>query len=318
MRATLAHQVPPDDENWAYEIKWDGMRALAFVEDGTLRLQTVNGLDATNRFPELGGLAAAIAPHDAVLDGEIVTFDEHGVPNFGLLQPRMQARNGVVALDRAVSQPVFYVLFDILMLDGDDLTEQPYEALRKALLDLVPAGPHWKVSEGWIGGGADLLEVMRERRMEGLIAKRLGSRYEVGRRSRNWLKLKVRQQQEFVVGGWLPGEGARAAHFGALLIGYHDRSAAGSPLRYAGRVGTGFTEHELGRMLAELRARETDQCPFDPPPPRPVERHAHWVRPELVVEIQFGEWTKDGILRHPAYLGQRIDKAAADVVREDV
>ena len=176
MRPMLASPTAsvPRGAQWLHEVKWDGMRALAFVEDGTLRLQTVNGLDATNRFPELGGLAAAIAPHDAVLDGEIVTFDEHGVPNFGLLQPRMQARNGVVALDRAASQPVFYVLFDILMLDGDDLTEQPYEARRKALLDLVPAGPHWKVSEGWIGGGADLLESVQPAVGEAVLAVEVG------------------------------------------------------------------------------------------------------------------------------------------------
>lgn len=318
MKATLAPHIPPDDENWAYEIKWDGMRAIGFVEDGRLRLQSVNGLDATQRFPELVGLADAIAPHTAVLDGEIVTFNEHGIPSFGLLQPRMQARNDTAARERAAEQPVFYVLFDLLELDGIDMTSLRYEERRAKLLELVPTGPFSKVSDGWIGGGEDLMKVMRDQGMEGLIAKRLGSRYEIGRRSRSWLKLKVRRRQELVVGGWLPGEGARSSHFGALLIGYHDRKAKGSPLRYAGRVGTGFNETELQRLLALLEELKTDECPFDPEPPRPVIRRAHWVRPELVVEVEFGEWTKDAILRHPAYVGQRVDKDAADVVREDV
>jgi bifunctional non-homologous end joining protein LigD len=318
MKATLAPDPPHDDENWAYEIKWDGMRAVGFVRDGSLRLQTVNGLDASERFPELAPLASALSPHEAVLDGEIVTFDEDGRPSFGLLQPRMQARKTTTAHERAVAQPVFYVLFDLLELDGNDITDQPYEARRALLLELVEPGPHWKVSEGWIGGGAELLEVMRAQGMEGLIAKRLGSRYETGRRTRNWLKLKVRRRQEFVVGGWLSGEGNRSDHFGSLLIGYHDRKAKGSPLRYAGRVGTGFNEAELTRLLDLLRELDDETCPFDPEPPRPVALHGHWVRPELVVEVEFGEWTKDAILRHPAYVGQRVDKPASKVVREDI
>jgi bifunctional non-homologous end joining protein LigD len=317
MRATLAPRLPPDDANWAYEIKWDGMRAVAFVAEGTLRLHTANLLDATQRFPELAPLAAAVAPHDAVLDGEIVTFNERGVPDFGLLQPRMQARDAAAARRGAETRPVFYVLFDLLELDGVDLTALPYETRRERLVDLVPAGPNWKVSEGWVGGGAKLLEVMASRGMEGLIAKRLGSRYEPGRRSRSWLKLKVRRGQELVVGGWLPGGGSRSRHFGALLVGYHDPEADGSPLRYAGRVGTGFAEAELIRLLRLLEAMGQDRCPFDPPPPRPVARVARWVRPEVVVAVEFAEWTRDGILRHPAYIGQRYDKDADEVVRDE-
>jgi bifunctional non-homologous end joining protein LigD len=295
------------------------MRALAFVGDGRLRLQTSAGNDATDRFPELAPLAEALRPHDAILDGEIVTFGDDGRPSFGLLQPRMQTRSRTTAAERAAAQPAFFVLFDLLLLDGEDLTRQVYEARHARLVDLVAPGAHWKVAEHWLGGGAELLEVMRAQRMEGLIAKRLGSTYEPGRRTRDWLKLKVRRRQELVVGGWLPGEGNRARHFGALLVGYHEPSAPGSPLRYAGRVGTGFDERELTRLRRELRDREVgaDECPFDPVPPRPVARVAHWVRPEIVVEVQFGEWTNDGILRHPAYVGQRADKPASEVVRED-
>jgi bifunctional non-homologous end joining protein LigD len=229
----------------------------------------------------------------------------------------MQARDPRTARERAAVQPAFYVLFDVLELDGEDVTGRPYEDRRDLLLDLVAPGSHWKVSEGWVGGGTDLLEVMRAQGMEGLIAKRLGSPYEAGRRSRNWLKLKVRRGQELVVGGWLPGEGARATAFGALLVGYYDHAAAGRPLRYAGRVGTGFNDKELTRLLRLFDDLSVADCPFDPPPPRPVQRRAHWVRPEVVVQVEFGEWTRDGILRHPAYIGQRYDKDAADVVREE-
>lgn len=319
MKATSADRPPHDDDRWAYEIKWDGMRALAFVRDGHLRLQTTAGNDATDRFPELAPLAERLRPHDAILDGEIVTFGDDGRPSFGLLQPRMHTRDRGTAAERAVAQPAFYVLFDVLLLDGDDLTGRPYEDRRARLVDLVTAGPHWKVAEQWVGGGADLLDVMRAQHMEGLIAKRLSSTYQPGRRTRDWLKLKVRRRQELVVGGWLPGEGSRAVHFGSLLVGYHDPSTPGAPLRYAGRVGTGFDERELMRLMDELRSRElgADECPFEPAPPRAVARLAHWVRPEVVVEVQFGEWTNDGILRHPAYVGQRSDKPASEVVRED-
>lgn len=312
MRAVLAAQIPLDDENWSYEIKWDGMRAIAVIEGGTLRLHTANLHDATERFPELQGLAAAVAPHDAVLDGEVVALGDGGIPDFGRLQPRMQARSQRAVREASLSQPAVYVLFDLLALDGRDLTSLPYEERRAKLQQLVAPGPAWWVTEAWTGGGRELLEVMRERGMEGLIAKRLGSRYEPGRRSTAWRKLKVREQQELVVGGWLPGNGARAPTFGALLVGYHD----GPWLRYAGRVGTGFRDDELPRLRDLLDALATERCPFDPPPPTPVRRRGRWVEPELVVEVAFREWTADGILRQPVYLGQRIDKDARDVVRE--
>ncbi|MEJ5254976.1 MAG: non-homologous end-joining DNA ligase [Acidimicrobiales bacterium] len=312
MRAVLVADVPPDDENWSYEIKWDGMRAIAVIEGGTLRLHTANLLDATDRFPELQGLASAVAPHDAVLDGEVVALNERGVPDFGRLQPRMQARSARAIREASQRQPVVYVLFDLLALDGEDLTPLPYEQRRAQLQQLVSPGPAWRVTEAWTGGGRELLEVMRERGMEGLIAKRLGSRYEPGRRSTAWRKLKVRQQQELVVGGWLPGNRARASTFGSLLVGYFD----GPSLRYAGRVGTGFSDDELRRLRELLESLATEHCPFDPPPPAPVRREARWVEPELVVEVAFREWTAEGLLRQPAYLGQRIDKPAREVVRE--
>ncbi len=312
MRAVLVEEVPDDDDNWAYEIKWDGMRAIAVIDDGRLSLSSANLIDATERFPELAALADALAPHDVVLDGEIVALDPDGRPNFGRLQPRMQARSSRAVHEAMAAQPVVYVLFDILELDGTSVVDQPYESRRRLLTKLVDQGPNWRVTEAWTGGGAELLEVMDAQGMEGLIAKRIGSRYEVGGRSTAWRKLKVRRRQELVVGGWLPGEGARAATMGALLVGYYEADE----LRYAGRVGTGFRDRELQRLRAELDRLGTPECPFDPTPPPAVARRARWVTPELVVEVAFREWTADGVLRQPAYLGQRADKTARDVRRE--
>ena len=163
------------------------------------------------------------------------------------------------------------------------------------------------------GSGAALLEAVAARGLEGLIAKRTESLYEIGRRSSAWRKLKVRRRQEVVIGGWLPGEGNRASTLGALLVGYHDDGGA---LRYAGRVGTGFTERELSELLATFEPLTRDTTPFDPPPPTPVVRQARWLEPQLVVEVAFGEWTADGVLRHPSYLGRRLDKDPTDVIRE--
>jgi bifunctional non-homologous end joining protein LigD len=166
-----------------------------------------------------------------------------------------------------------------------------------------------------VGGGKDLLDSVGELGMEGVLAKRLDSLYEAGRRSRAWLKVKVRRHQELVVGGWAEGEGRRAGTLGALLVGYHDEGDPSGPLQYAGRVGTGFSDHELGRLAGLLEPLATDRCPFEPEPPALHRRGARWVSPELVVEVAYGEWTDEHLLRHPAYLGQRTDKEPGDVTR---
>jgi bifunctional non-homologous end joining protein LigD len=321
MKAVTGGLPPEDDDEWSYEIKWDGMRAVGAVADGRLRLWSSNGIEATDRFPELAPLGGALAGRSAVLDGEIVAFDDRGVPSFGRLQPRMQARSEAAVAQAMVAAPVVYVLFDLLAVDGTDCTALPYEDRRRLLVDLVgdARGP-WQVTRAWTGGGARLLEAIRDRGMEGLVAKRLGSRYEAGRRSTAWRKVKARGEQELVVGGWLPGERGRASPVGALLVGYHDearpREDGHRGLRYAGRVGTGFTDAELRRWTALLAELEQHECPFDPPPPRSVARAARWIRPEPVVQVAFAEWTADGVLRHPSYLGRRTDKDPAEVVRE--
>jgi bifunctional non-homologous end joining protein LigD len=298
----------PHDEGWAFEVKWDGIRLVAQVDGaaGTLELRTTNDLDATSRFPELVGLPAAVGPHRAVLDGEVVALDEQGRPSFGLLQSRMHITGG------GGEVPVSFVLFDLLHLDGSDTTDLPYRDRRRLLEEIVEPGPTWQVAPAQDDGAA-LLEAARSQGLEGVMAKREESRYEPGKRSRNWIKVKVRRQQEVVVGGWLPGAGGREGQLGSLLVGCYD----GAALRYAGRVGTGFKSPELDRLGALLADLDQDDSPFDPPPPREVVRAgARFCRPELVVEVAFAEWTSDGRLRHPSYLGQRIDKDPRDVVRE--
>lgn len=306
----------PTGEGWIYEVKWDGMRALAFVDGPRLRVQSANERDVTVSWPELAGLPDALPAASALLDGELVATDDDGRPSFGRLQQRMHISNPAEALRRAAEVPVTYVVFDLLHLDGHDLTSLPLADRRRLLDQLLEPRPSWHLSP-FHDDGAALLAAADERGLEGVVAKRLDSLYEPGKRTRTWRKVKVRRRQEMVVGGWLPGEGNRSGGIGALLVGYHDQAGDGRPLRFAGRVGTGFTDAERARLTSLLDPLTSDECPFDPPPPRTdVARGATWARPELVAELAFAEWTGDARLRHPSYLGLRTDKAAADVTRD--
>ncbi|MGQ0830884.1 MAG: non-homologous end-joining DNA ligase [Microthrixaceae bacterium] len=306
----------PSGDGWTYEVKWDGMRALAFVDGTTLRLQSSNERDVTVSWPELAALPESLPASTALLDGELVATDDAGRPSFGQLQHRMHVGNPADALRRSSEVPVSYVVFDLLHLDGHDLTTQTFDARRRLLDELLDAGPAWRVSPLHDDGPA-LLEAAGARGLEGVVAKRLDSTYAPGTRTREWRKVKVRHRQEMVVGGWLPGEGTRAGTIGALLVGYHDEPDDGSPLRFAGRVGTGFTDAELARLASVLAPLTTDVCPFDPPPPSAdLRRGPTWVRPELVAELAFAEWTAEGRLRHPSYLGLRTDKHPDEVTRD--
>lgn len=330
MKAVTTEVLPADDDRWAYEVKWDGMRIVAEVRaardvtdspDGEVRLWAASGAEATERFPELDGLAGAIAGAESVvLDGEVVAIDPvTGRPEFGLLQPRIQAAGAGAVRRAATAQSVQYIVFDLLAVDGRPTLDQPYAQRRRRLVELVAPGPSWRVGPSQEGDGDLLLEAVRAQGLEGIVAKRLDSQYVPGSRSGAWRKLKVRHHQELVVGGWLPGEGARSATFGALLVGYHDPPGDGGaepgPLRYAGRVGTGFRQRDLERTTERLGELERPTCPFDPPPPSDVVRRARWVRPSLVAEVAHAEWTRDGVLRHPSFLGWRTDKPATEVGR---
>jgi bifunctional non-homologous end joining protein LigD len=306
-------RLPADDGRWAFEIKWDGVRAIARSEPGSLRLFSRNGNDITAAYPELQGLNAALGAHTAILDGEIVALDAKGRPSFQALQPRMHQRTASVVELLSETAPVTYMVFDLLWLDGHSLTELPYSERRAALDALKLNGARWRVSEFHTGDGEALLAATREQGLEGLVAKRLDSRYLPGKRS-GWAKIKNSMRQELVVGGWTSGKGARSSRIGALLVGVRDDEIGG--LRYSGRVGTGFDAEELERLaglLAPLARKSTPFTGSSQPP-----KGSHFVEPELVCEVEFSEWTQAGTLRQPSYKGLRDDKPAVDVVRERI
>jgi bifunctional non-homologous end joining protein LigD len=304
-----AGSLPPDDSAWAFEVKWDGIRALAYSQPGRLRFESRNFNDITGRYPELRALNRALSSHQALLDGEIVAFDGEGRPSFERLQQRMNVSGESAIRRRAREVPVVYVVFDLLHLDGHSLLELPYAQRREQLLGLALDGPHWQTPAHHVGNGAALLDAVRGKALEGIVAKRLDSRYEPGRRSGAWLKVKAVRRQEVVIGGSLPGQGRRRDRIGALLTGWFDEGE----LRFAGKVGTGFDERELDRLSALLAPLERPSSPFSG---RQPQRGAIFVEPVLVAEVEFTEWTAEGMLRHPSYKGLRDDKRAADVVRE--
>ena len=313
MLARAGDPPPAGDERWAFEVKWDGIRAICFSEPGRMRFESRNLNDVTASYPELSRLNRALGARTAVLDGEIVAFDEEGRPSFSALQQRMHVASEAAARRRAKDHPVTYVIFDLLYLEGRSLLDEPYEERRRLLDGLDLQGPHWQVPSYLRGDGQVLLDVARDRGLEGIVAKRVDCPYRPGQRTGAWIKVKVMRRQELVIGGWLPGEGRRQERLGALLVGVHDESGA---LRYAGRVGTGFDEAELRRLGGLLAERARPASPFaatdGPQPPR----GARFVEPDLVAEVEFGEWTRDGVLRHPSYKGLRDDKAPEEVVRE--
>jgi bifunctional non-homologous end joining protein LigD len=317
MLARTADQPPADDE-WAFEIKWDGIRALAHVGD-ELRLVSRSGEDITRRYPELAGMSETLG-HSAILDGEIVACDAEGHPSFQRLQSRMGLTSPAVIERRARDIPVTYMAFDVLFLDGEMTIDLPYEQRRDLLAELALDGGRWQAPRHHLGEGAALLEATRQRDLEGVVAKRLGSVYRPGRRSNDWLKLRNTNRQELVIGGWVAGEGGRSGSVGSLLVGYYDSTpeeakTLGRPqlLVFAGGVGTGFTQDELGRLTRMLKARARLNSPFDAQSPR--RRGTRWCEPELVCEVEFREWTREGTLRAPSYKGLRDDKDPREVVR---
>jgi bifunctional non-homologous end joining protein LigD len=306
--------LPADDAGWAYEMKWDGLRALAFISGGQVRLTSRTARDITFVYPELAGLAAAAGADQAVLDGEIVAFGGGSWPDFEALQQRMNISTGAQAQVLAAQVPVSYLAFDLLWLNGRPLLDEPYTRRRELLDGLGLDGRRWQVPPAFIGeSAADIQAVSRQQHLEGVMAKRLASRYEPGRRTTSWRKIKNVRRQEVVIAGWKPGEGGRAGWIGSLLVGVHDDDGA---LVYSGHVGTGFTQQTL-RMLGErLAPLRRDTSPFAHAIPPEDARFARWVEPELVAEVEFADWTKSGRLRAPAYKGLRSDKDPAEVIRE--
>jgi bifunctional non-homologous end joining protein LigD len=286
MRATLG-SLPTEDSGWAYEVKWDGYRTLAFIEGGKVRLQSSNLHDVTARYPELQALAGELAGQRAILDGELVVLDDQGRPRFELIQ-----RKEVDHLEAA-----FYA-FDVLAIDRHDTIGLVYEDRRRLLRELLDDGPNWSVPAHRIGEGRALLEATGAQELEGVMAKRLGTTYRPGTRSKDWRKVKHRREAEVVIGGYTPGTGNRASTFGSLLVGRW----VGDALAFAGGVGTGFTQRRLEELKARFDALRRDTCPFDPPPPTAYRRGAVWLEPELAARVELTEFTNEGYVRQSSFI----------------
>jgi bifunctional non-homologous end joining protein LigD len=307
----LAQANVPQGKDWIYEIKFDGYRALALCRHGQAALLSRNKKSLDERFPALLEALENLPVQSAILDGEIVALDKHHRPSFQALQ------------NYEPGQPLAYYLFDLLELNGDRLEDLPLEERKEKLRTLLrDVPPPLFLSENLSGTPAKIWQHIQRLKLEGVVAKRAGSSYESGRRSGAWVKVKAINQQEFVIGGYTPPAGTRT-HFGALLVGVFEKGK----LHYAGKVGTGFTHKSLEEMAGRMAPLEMKKCPFvNLPQPRtsrfggglpPSEmKVCTWIEPRMVCEVQFTEWTGDGSLRHPSFLGLREDKPAKEVVRE--
>ncbi len=300
--------LPADgtDPQWAYEVKWDGVRCLAEAPgDGSLRLVTRAGNDATRTYPELTGLGDRLRGRSAVLDGEVVVLDEAGRPDFGRLQRRMNVADARRSARLRADHPVHLVLFDLLYLDGRPLLDAPYEERRELLSGLAPAAPEWSTPGHVVGQGAEVWETTLRNGLEGVVAKRLGSRYAPGARSADWRKTKHVHTLDVVIGGWWEGRGGIAGLPGSVLAGIEE--AAG--LRYAGSVGSGLSGRERRELARYFEVLARDTSPFTGPVEVPG---ARWVEPRLVAEVSYSGWTSQGRLRHPTWHRLRPDLTRLD------
>ena len=307
-------EAPPSAGDWVYELKFDGFRTQAVKKGEKVKLISRNENDLTNKFPEIASKLAALPCEEAVIDGEVVAVDPQGRSSFQLLQGYEMEGRGA---------PLYYYLFDLLQLDGKSLTGLPLTA-RKQILEQLCQGmaDPIRYSADLGGEGAQLLREVQKHGLEGIIGKLANSKYEVGRRTGSWIKIKVQLEQEFVIGGYTPPAGARK-HFGALLVGYYQRSK----LLFAGKVGTGFDSKMLGSLHAKMRRIALESCPFADLPSKQggqwvqgitpgMMRQISWIKPILVCQVKFAEWTRDLKLRAPVFLGLREDKSAGEVKRE--
>ncbi len=290
---------PFDDERWLFEVKWDGIRLVSFIDDGKVRLQTRAGRTVDEEHPQLQAIANLVSARQAILDGEIVALDEEGRPSFQLLQNRGKEEH-----------PMQYVVFDIVYLDGQRLFKVPLEDRKRLLRNIVRDSSLLKFSEHVLGEGTAFYRAAKENRLEGIVAKRLDSPYQPGVRGGSWLKIKAVLQQEVVIGGFTAPRNSRK-YFGALLVGVYE----GDKFVYTGHVGGGFDERTLAELYKLMKPLIVKSPPFSGPPPHANEKPT-WVKPVLVVEVKFAEWTRDGVMRQPVFLGLRDDVHPRDVHRE--
>ncbi len=305
MLATLV-AAPFDDSDWQFEIKWDGFRVEAIVEGTDVKLRTRKEQDAARYFGPFLAPPTWITARQAIVDGEVIALDDRGEPDFALLQARIkgQGREGAAT-------PFVYEVFDLLFLDGRSLVDEPLEDRRRLLAGVLRADPRVRLSEDIAGDGVAFFEAAKARGLEGIMAKDRRSAYLPGKRSMAWQKVKIRPEQELVVGGYTRGTGS-ASELGALLVGVYE----GGALRYVGKVGAGFTADIRMELLGAIEALAAHESPFVPAPPRSVTRHALWLRPELVIRAEFAGWTGDGLVRQAAYKGLDLGKDPRAVVRE--
>jgi len=309
----VAAALPPDGEDWAYEFKWDGVRAMVYVEGGRVRASSRNDKDLAVSFPELRSIGEFLGARAAVLDGEIVAVDDTGRPNFGRLQQRLHLSSTREITRRARDIPASYLAFDLVYLEGRSLLAEPYDERRRLLESLELAGDTFATPPSFhTRSGAEVLGAARDGGLEGVVAKRRASPYRPGSRGGDWVKIKHFATQEVVIGGWTDGKGGRAGSLGALLLGVPGPDG----LSYVGKVGTGFDDASRRQLLEELAPLRSDESPFTTRLGVSVGAPIHFVRPELVGEVRYGEWTRDGHLRHPSWRGLRSDKGASEVVRE--
>jgi bifunctional non-homologous end joining protein LigD len=313
MKAKLVDSIPPGD--WLYEIKFDGFRALALRGSSEARLVSRNQKEFGGKFAEVMDALAMLEVQDAILDGEVVALDDKGRSSFQLLQAFEMGQE---------RPPIFFYAFDLLRLNGKNLFDVPIETRKSKLEELLKEAPGTIRFSASLGTNAEkLLEQARQFGLEGLIGKRVGSHYEIGRRSGSWIKLKLQQEQEFIIGGYTEPAGSRH-HFGALLVGFYEKDQ----LKFAGKVGTGFNEKSLRTLLGIFSKVPRSTCPFVDLPEKRAGRYGqgvtasemklcHWIQPEIVCQIKFREWTRDHRLRQPVFLGIREDKDAKEVVREE-
>jgi len=317
MAATLATKAFSDPD-WLFEIKWDGYRVEAVVRDGKVKLWTRNLKDAETYFPKLLSPPTWIEAKEAIVDGEVVALDEAGRPDFSLLQERISERRIGSTGGSPTAGPLVYQVFDLLHLDGRSLLNVPLEDRKRLLRSVIRETSRVRFAAHVEGEGEAFMEAARQRGLEGVVAKLRRSRYEPGRRTPAWIKIKIRPEQELVVGGWTPGEG-NARDLGAVAVGVYEDGR----LRFAGKVGSGFNATIRKRLLAVMEPLVIDAPPFDPPPPRDYRGRwggdlngITWIRPELVIRAELGGWTRDGIVRQTSFKGIEEGRDPLEVVRE--